>query len=458
MPVRPLAPGLIAKDIDKIIHSEFVHSNAITHRVIINTPDVDLTPTELISIEISRDYCNDISDFILVTFSIMLGDYVKVIHQNMDNLEMTIITSEYSKKFHTRYKMVIVKGMEGLTGSMYSSYTRDELNKIDKVMVEVQCVDRLVEAIRTHPVNGVYSYSTMYDVIHTLFHKAIFDLRIDGTTVDYNINIVTPNNSKKYRHISIPLGVKLLDSPTYLHEMDYGVYSSGIGTYIQRYSNEHDRTKEISTVFVYPLYNPELWDLPGKKLMILSAPTNIMAVIENSFLIEGDVIKIIGNGNVTSSEVSQNLIKDIGSSVVTAKPDSIMMDKVTTVDPTVKVKSKDNLVGEKLVGMRDGTAEANYIRPTDNPYRQYSKIASNMLNKYSITWMHSDPTLLYPGMPVSYIYEDSDHGVIKLRGVLHSNFTKYNTTDNTHVTILNVLLEPYIDNINKGTDTVDVRR
>jgi len=469
MPVRPLTPGLVSRDIAKIIHSDSVPSDAVTHRIIINTPDDNLSPTELISIEISRDYCNNISDFTLVTFSIMLGDYVKLIHPYMDNLEMTIVTTEYSKNTHIRYKMVILKGIEGLTGSMYSSYTRDELNKVDKVIVEAQCVDRLVETIRTHPVDGIYAYTTIDKVIKTIFNSAISNIKVDGIKKDYgvkidgipeeyNIDVIEPNNSKKYRHISIPMGVRLLDMPSFLQETNYGVYSSGIGTYIQRYSHEHDRETAKSTIFVYPIYHSGLWDTPGKKLMILSAPTNIMSVIENSYIVDGDVIKIIGNGNVTSKEESQNLIKDVGNVIITTKTDSMILDSVSTKDKTVHTSKKDNLIADRLSKMRDGTSNVNYIKPTSNPYVQYSKVASNMLSSYTIKWMHSNPTILYPGMPVSYIYEDADHGIVKLNGILHSNFTKYNTSDRTHVTILNVLLEPYIDNIKKGIETVNVRR
>jgi hypothetical protein len=455
---RPITPGPVALDINKIIHAPKMDQRGVQHRAILHTVKDDINITELISIETSRDYANDIADYILVSFVLVMGEYIKKVHPNMDNLEMSIITSRYNIKQHVRYKAVIVSGETNVTGSIYSSYSIDELNKLDKLSLEIQCVSRTVEALRHTNTYGVYAYSSVKDVISTIMHNNMKDTHIDGSPLDVNFSMVTPNNEKTYRHISIPLGTGVLDLPTYLHNTEYGVYSAGIGTYIQNYSSKKDSVDMKDTIFIYPMYNQDLAKKPGRKLMILSSPDMTLSMIENSYLIDADVVKIIGSGDMQGNEISQSRLISNGSAIITTKTDSIMIDGLKVTDGSVKTDRKVNLVGEVLKRKTDELDGARYHRPTSNPYVLYSDRSRDMLSHYKVTWNYSNPDLLYPGMPVIYIYDDADHGVVRLYGVLHSNFTKYNAMGKSHATILNVLLEPYVDKIIKSTEVVDVRR
>lgn len=456
MSMRPITPGAVESDIAKIINNKVMDPDTISYKVILHTIDDDIDITELISIEVDRDYANNISDYILVTFTMGMGEYLRKVHPRIDNLEMTIVTKYYNDSYLNRYKLLIVNGPTNIAGTMYSSYSEEELNKMDKFIIEGQCINRLVEVLRRQPVDGIYNYITVRDAIRTVITNAVNKTTIEGVSPETKFNFVDPNNDKTFRHISIPLGINALDLPSYLQNTDYGVYSSDIGTYIQKHGYFIDGEDPVDTIFVYPLYNPKLVDKPGKKLMILSSPNNMLSTIENSYLEEGDILKIIGSGNMRSSEISQTKLINTGNAIIRTNIDNMLKTGGDVTDNTVSVSRANTMSGETLVAKRDGYDGVNYVKPSTNIYKQYSEMAKNVLSLYQVTWNFSNPELLFPGMPVIYVYEDTEHGVIRLNGIIHSCFIKYNAVYKTHSTLINVMLESYIDGVEKKTDEVDV--
>jgi len=456
MPTKPMTEGLLAHDIGKILHAPKRPTNHITHKCTIHTVDFDIDITNLISIETSCDYHSDVGDYILVTFTLTMGTAVKVIHPEMDNLEITINTDVYGKTSHSRYRAVIISGLTNVSGNIYSTMSMEELNKMDYVTIEAQCINKSLMEMRNMYVDGVYSYHTVSEVIKALFHKHGDSALAESGK--WGLSMYPPNNEKRYRHIVVPAGTSLLDLTTYLQNKDYGVYSAGIGTYITRYSESGNKADMADHIFVYPLYNSKIYEKPGRKLMIYSTPMTNLKFSENSYIVDGDSVKIVGHGDMEGKEISKYHVMDKGNGLILGNAASVMVDGVKVTDGMVSTDLKTNLKGERvkpLAGVNDRPA---YMSHTTNPYPGYSDIASNMLSHYNVDWNFSDPDLLYPGMPVTYIYDDHNHGIVRLHGVLHSSFTKYSGPAKIHHSNLNILLEPYIDNITAKTDVVDVRR
>jgi hypothetical protein len=56
-------------------------------------------------------------------------------------------------------------------------------------------------------------------------------------------------------------------------------------------------------------------------------------------------------------------------------------------------------------------------RFTDNPYKDTSALTMGLGTRIRVNWDNSDPSLLYPGMQVKFLYKDA--GLIKeMKGVL----------------------------------------
>ena len=459
MPIRPLSVDhSIDTDIGSILSGASFDSSALEYTIILQTPSEEIHIDSLISIEQLRDYCNNICDHMLVTFTLTAGLYIKRVLPHIDNLELVLITRHHRDVFKDRFKLIVSKGPSNTAGSIYSSYSEAELNKMEQFVIEAQCLNRLVEALRYEQVNGVYNKVTVKNLMSVLYHNTVKGIKIAGTPANVNIDIATPNNARVYDHISVPTGVNLLDLPTFLQLTHYGVYNGDVGTYIQRYGYFEKGKQPKDTVFIYPLYNNLRSDDPGRRLTIFAAPTNQLAKIDRSFIIDGDIIKIIGSGDMSANEVAQTKLLDGGNSAIVSSPSNIMMGAHTTTDDTADVSNKANVTGVTFKDKIDGVNGTKYIAPRDNIYKVHSEVAKNMLSPYQVTWNFSNPELLTPSMPVTYIYQDAELGVIKLTGTLHSCYNKYVTSNKAWMTILNVLLEPIQDGVKKHTNVVDTRR
>ena len=427
------------REILTILYSKYRHPNAITYSITIHTPNIDIPIKDLASIEYINDFKENVTDYILVNFIVEAGIYIKDILPYSDNLYISISYYWYNKPVTTKYKLVIMGDQQGVTGSIYNSLSRNELNKLPRVSLECQAVSRLVSKLRNVTVDGVYSNVTVSDLIRSVILTEISHLEIDNTVPEVNLNMVPANNLKEYVHISIPEGVHVLDLPSYIQNVKCGVYNADIGTYICKYRlTKEEDLKE--TVFIYPLYNDKQYDSPGRKLLIVSSNDARYDNSEYTYLLDGDVVKILGGVDVRSYEKGDNTANSEGSAFIISNPIDLITGTTLVDDDEVSNDSKVMMKGFSAADKADSNIRANYVGMGVNIHRAYSDISFRLLSPYQIVWKHCDIELLFPGMPVKFMYQDSLKGIVSITGVLQSYYAKYNNETKTISALLNVML------------------
>ena len=438
------------REILTILYSKYRHPNAIRYSITIHTPHIDIPIKDLASIEYINDFKENVTDYILVNFIVEAGIYVKDILPYSDNLYISITYYWYDKPTTTKYKLVIMSDQQGITGSIHNTLSRSELNKLPRVSVECQAVSRLVSKLRNVTVDGVFTNCNVSDLIQSVMLTEISYLEIDNAVPEVNFNMVPPNNLREYVHISIPEGVHVLDLPSYIQNVKCGVYNADIGTYVCKYRlNKEDELKE--TVFVYPLYNNKRYDLPGRKLLIVSSNDPRYDNSEYTYLVDGDVVKIIGGVDMRSYERGDNVANSEGSAFIISNPLDLVTGTKLVDDYEVNNDSKVMMKGYSAAEKADSNIRANYVGMGVNIHRAYSEISFRLLSPYQIVWKHCDIELLFPGMPVKFMYQDSLKGVVSITGVLQSYYAKYNNETKTISALLNVMLS---SQLTAGNDNV----
>ena len=434
--------SLLDLDINTIIGYNEMNPSEYYYTVSLNTTEFDIPISLLESVEILRDYGTNIGDQLTVTFRVGMGDFIKDIYPNRDNLEMTVTMNVGTESYTEKYKFVTTNNNSNVYGTRLTSQGRDELNAQEQTIVEGQCVSRLVEQLRTTYVDGVYANHDVMSVIRSRLKQHIVSVKIGGVIQEVNIDIYTPDNDRVYDHIQVPTGTKLLDLPTLLHEGDYGVYNGNIGTYLQNYGIGPTRK---NTIFVYPLYNISRYDTEDRKAIFYSSPSHKYQYVENTYMVDGKIIKIISNGNIKSMDAGENEYIDIGNSIVSSDPNSVMERNVIVKDKdSVSIKEL-NMSGESNSKKRDNVNKQAYIKHDDNLYRHRSEVMATTMSLHQITWNFCNPEYLYPGMPVAYIYESSELGTVTLKGVLHSIYFRYDNATKSTTALVNVFVEkPFI--------------
>jgi hypothetical protein len=439
---KPVQGGLIEHEVVGIVNDKFMNPTSLKYSVVLHTADDHIFVDLLESVEILRDYVNNIADYTLVSFQLYIGDYVKRIVPFMNNLEMEVTMTWYDRTFTSKYKFVIVNNKGAVNGSQYNHMTLEELNKQGQVSVEGQCVDKVVEALRTLTVDGIYNYTTPAAVMRGVIKQSAKELSLGGDTLDIDINLIKPNNQKLYRHINLPTGINVFDVPSYIQNTEYGIYNTGIGTYFQPYgATTAEDNIPRDTMFIYPLHNPLLYEEAEKKLMIIVEPTGMYKHSEYTFSTDGDIVKIIVSGNIKNFDNGDNDMMNEGSGIISSNPLTAITGNKLVTDDEVKSLGEIHLSGEKFKDRKDGVTKPKYVSATANMYTHRSDIAARNLAMYQVEWRFCNPDLLYPGMPTAVTFVDVELGPLTLKGSLQSVYIKYSKLNASTSALLNIMVE-----------------
>lgn len=424
--------GMIMEDIYGVIASATRDDSSFNseYGALIHTPDDDIEPYLLKIVETMRNYNKYVGDYVVVTMEIMGGVFIKDIYPHRDSLEISIVrTNKSNLKIHEekRYKAILINNNKNVYGSEYTSSTKEELNRRFMVTAEFQCLDLVVEGLRAILVDGIYESVLLKDVIQAEFTEKINNLAINGEVPDVNIDIVEPVNNNEIKQLVVPTGVKILDFPSYLQNTIYGVYNAGLGTYVQTYNDK-------PTIFVYPLFDVNRFDMVDKKMIVYFTPNVKFDHIETTYDIDGDILKVLAGTNLKSEDDAENEFIDQGDSYIRVKPDLMMNRNVMTSTSGMTLDSDTQVEGLKFKERRDGMSIPTYLGLESNVYKHRSMTARKALASYSFVWYYSKPDLIYPGMPLKYVYEDRDGGIKELLGVVQATATVVDIVKGTRST------------------------
>jgi len=436
--------SLLGPEVNQIIHSPSQKTQKTTVDVYLSTIDYDVTIAEVASVEVLKDYNSNITDYIVVEILLPMGDFVKEIYPQRNNLEMTIVTARGTKSSEQRYKAVILGSSEGVIGSRYTNTSRRELNKNEYARVRLQCINRQVEVLRSVSASGIFRDSTVLDVINSTLTADIKDNLVVGESINPAMSITTPNNDRLYDHILVPSGTNVLDIPSFLQNTVYGVYNGNIGTYLATYNDRKNGVDNyIDTIFVYPLYNTELAAVGTKNLVIYAVPNKKYEMIDNTYIIDGDSIKILAGDSSKLIDDGESSYMNTGSGFNTLDSNSVMNRALTVTEEGVVADPEATVVASSIAERDDGMNFAPSKDATDNMYRLRSEIMRNSGSLLQMEWRFSNDEHLYPGMPVVYVFLDGDSNVVRLNGVLQSVYSLTNVSKEMTVSILNIFLDKY---------------
>jgi len=442
------------KDIQDIITS---NSNPVKfdYKAMLHTSREDIPIFKLISIDVIRDYYNNISDQINIELMMPMGDYMHRLYPNRNNLEMTIKkiqlkesdnTKEKNSNIRTdRFKVIFLPNDNKVySSSELSSRDHDTLNAADVINVKLQLVNRSLEAIRIKTVQGIYRQVTQKQIIHSILVGESNKIIIDGKPSIDGIDIIEPDNKDIKKHIILPSGLRIVSMPTYLQEKMGGVYSTGIGTYLQKFNNKN-------IWYIYPLYNTSRFNDSLNKAIIYSLPQNRYNGLDRTYKSSNNTLKIVvtsENKYIDSADLDY-MNRGSGYRLSDARS---FMKKPIEISEDGPVGRRTNLNHEVVALDRDDNlnyAPISSNRISSNPFQEYSLISARQMARIDLIWENADIDLIYPGMPCKFIFLHKDLPV-ELNGIIafaHSYTTVQGNTVTNNVyknkCIIVIMVEKY---------------
>lgn len=443
-----LTGGLIDLEISKIISGSKEDVGSFTYEVWLHTVDRDIKLTLLQQVEVLRNYNMYTGDFIAVEFSIEGGTFVKDIFVNKDNLEMTIIkkynTSKNKEDLVGRYKFIILNHDGNINASQYSKMSRETLNQTYMINVKGQCILRELEGLRSLNVDGIYKNTTLKDLIIAEFSNASSKMTLEGNPLDIRFTMVDADNNYIYKNLIVPTGINLIDLPSYLQNSDYGIYNGAIGTYMQMVNNK-------PTLYIYPLYNTKRYDDITKRMIVYHTNTSRFDFVERTYSTDGDLLKILAGGNTTSYDTGDNDLSNTGDAIISNIPEQIMGTAFQVTDDKITLDKNTLLRGASVKERRDGVMKSVYLGAESNLYKYRAKFIRNTMANYQVKWNYGDIDLIYPGMPVCFVYEDETEGIMELKGIVQGCYNRFSMSQKVNTGILQLMvMKPNVYLANKN--------
>lgn len=413
----------IYKDIKKILNNTNTTYNKFEYVVIIHTPDLDYTITQLISVENLRNFNYNLGDHVVIRGNIPAGLFVKRIYPFRDVLEVSVIKKYFKgagQNINNRYKFVLTNNTGAIEGSRYSNETEEELDKKEAFIIEGQCIDRELIGIMNQPIMGFQFKETPEKLIQAVIVNSIKKLKIEGKPLKVKIDMVAADNKEEIE-LMIPAGMNAIEIPTYAQLAESGgVYNYGIGCY---YLN---RLGKDPTIYIYPLFSPYRYynSAKGNKLLFFYTGLAKYDSVENSYLVDEDLIMVLANSQSQATDKGETELVSSGDAVMIPSQKGMNERNVEVSFRSVSTDVEGSATSHSIKKRRDGYNIVKTVN-TRNTCKYFSGLNEKSMTIYKVTWNHADPDLVHPGMPCCYIYHDKKKGVVKLAGQVQAIYYRY---------------------------------
>ncbi len=442
MPSLTVESSLLYPDISEIIsgYTSDTFSSNFEFSVKLHTEDKDLDNRDglyLNRVSILRDYVTNMADFIEVELSVFMGTMVHDIYDYLDNIEVTLTTLKQryngKKPFYQseRYKAVFLADKNSSLPSSVNQ-TRDDLNQQLPFVLTLQLIDRSAEVMRIKTTQGNFdsginpkntnmtSKAFLTSVISEEFDKIL----IENKPALNSIEIEDPDNSDSLRSVTIPSGTRVIELPEYIQVKNIGMYSAGIGSYVQRFNTDHLNSQK--SLFVYSVYNGEKYNKSEYKLIFFVPVVSSYSNADYTYKYEDKILKCLPQNvsKIDDTKEAAAMSTGVGFRISNS---SIYMKKPVDITPTGPVFKRSEFNSEVILKNRkDGLNFAPNKSVSGNQFHLTSEIVSKLGKYVTLEMNNFDPDFVQPGQKCKINYESKDGRITELFGVVHRVAVAYN--------------------------------
>lgn len=389
----------------------------------LHTVDSDMPVLKIMSLDIIRDYMNNIGDVVNIEFKLPLGEYLTKLYPYRKNLEFSIKKLRLEETDNNvvsdevilieKYKAVFLDNENPNYNSTSAELTdTEELNLTDTVEVKLQLMNRSLEPLRIKTLSGVFRQVTMLKLLYNLLSGESSKIKIEGKPAIDAIEIQPPSNLKQYSNIVLKAGTHVIDLPSILQKYFGGVYNAGIGNYFQTYENK-------KTWFVYPLFKTTEDNSKKRIAIIYSAPKEVVRETDRTYNLNGNTLSIIANNNKEFKDPSDSDYMNHGSGFRMADANAFMKKPVKVTEKGIQAVRGNLSYEVGHVSREDNLNYAPVVKQSvsSNPFIEYSKVIARSVGRVDVIWENSNPDMLYPGMFCKFIYL-KDEKIVELNGIV----------------------------------------
>ena len=379
--------------------------------VVIHTKDKNISSDDNIYLHaliVNRDYENNIGDHIEAQISIPPGTFIEDVFPYLENCEVTVrVKKQYTvngsvgkKPFvsATKYKAVFLKDKNRSLPNN-KLYSKIDMNQQPSFILTLQLIDKSVEAMRIKTAGGSFSITGVKGVkeaLKTVLSSEASKVFVENKPCIDFIQMQEPDNPGKLDSLTMPSYSRVIEIPDYVQEKSVGVYSSGLGCYIQKCAMKPGIVK--TGLWVYPLYEVKRDDAETIEVYCPTIESSLTglpgAIYDNNRYI---MLAYKPNIQINDKEAS---VMTNGSGFRTADASKMMQKpvKVTSKGPVFEREKLNTEViyKERDDGMNFAVNKGTYF----NNFALASSVMKTKMNTIVLQISNLDHDVIRPGVNV----------------------------------------------------------
>ena len=381
-------------------------------------------------ISVLRDYVVNMGDFIEIELNIPLGNLVYDVYDYLENIEVTLTTIKQLHKsktpfYHTeRYKAVFLADKNNTIPSV-CNITRADLNQQMHYVLTLQLLDRSAEVMRVKTTQGNFDNllnKKNTDMSPKAFMKSLMSEEFDKILIENKpaldtIDIEDPDNKEGLGSVTLPSGTRVIEIPEYLQVKNVGVYSAGIGAYVQRFGTDHFTYKK--SLFIYSVYDGNKYQKADYKVIFFVPVVSSHSTSNYTYKYKDKILKCLPNNVSKIDDIKESSAMSTGVGYRTSNA-KIYMTKPVEMKPEGPVFKRNEFNSEVVLKDRsDGLNFAPNKSVTSNQFHLSSDLVSKM-GKYIVIEMNNfEADFIHPGQACKINYETKNGKITELYGVIH---------------------------------------
>jgi hypothetical protein len=436
--------SLIKEEVDKVI-ADGVKPVHVKWTCEILANGKTITPFALLSIDILRDYYENYADTYQIEMLIGPGTYQSDVISAKDTLMVTLY--KYQLKggsnekdinapiFVQTYKASILEAPTSTVQTASPDNIKSSAADLSNpIKVQLQLVETVVDYMRDMTCGEIYDSEVTINALRVILGNESY--KAGGSPSIRGVDIIPPSNSKPRSNIIIPQGTPLVSLPIFFQNLQGGIYSTGMGYYMQG-----------GLWYIYPIADMTRYNKPHLSLTVVNVPISKLNNIDRTYRITDKHVIVLATGKMQHNDDSEEKQKNLGNGARFTDSEKIREGLGTYIgNNRYMISRKKNNTEFFSMARKDGFQKSmiGTKRHTKNPFVNYSEIAIRECTYITFEWQHSNETLIYPGMPARFYYDDNDQ-VNFIDGVVFNchHFITGNTNsmvDVKHVTTSSVTL------------------
>lgn len=399
---------LINEEFRKISQdSQYQVSYAIT--CTIHTPYQNIPMLGVTDFSLLRDYVNKFSDVLSITAFHGAGTIMHDIVPHYDKLEATVklrplanvpeyVENNANKIQEFRYKAIVYNlNMDVISGNNPLSINKRQADMESIESIRLQLVNPIQEQLRIKTFGGIVRNTNAMDFIRAILTRYS---RIDSIDEKYKIegvDVVPGYNTEIRDHIVIDHSTPITRLPMIVNEIVGGMYPTGFQYYLQQ---KH--------WYIWSPFDVKRYEKAPFKLTVINVPSNRLAQLEKTFRLTATQLIVLCTGDVSFVNISDRQTNN-NSQGVRFVDASRVLDGFGEVKNNKFIVNRQQNINEFVsqdVKQENILIKESPDRITTNYLTQYSDIAFRKGQFLQFTWEYSADNLIFPGMPIRYIYMD----------------------------------------------------